>query len=103
MDAVLFQKYLEDVNNQMIRQNTKVLLENASSHRKLNQSNVKMKFYPPNCTSRLQLLDQGIIKVFKVHYSFRSKLVNKLIVEIDNPETKKCSVLDAIDWIDFAW
>ena len=103
MNAMIFQEYLQDFNEQMRKQNRKVLLliDNASSHYKLNLSHITIKFYSPNCTSRLQSLDQGIIKAFKGYYKHR--LVNKLIDEIDYSGTKKANMYDAILWIDSAW
>jgi hypothetical protein len=64
MTGAIFQEYLEWLNGLMVKQKRKVLLliDNASSHGKIVLSNVRVKFYPPNCTSRLQPLDQGIIK-----------------------------------------
>lgn len=44
-------------------------MDNATSHSKqLNHPNVKIIFFPPNCTSLIQPLDQGVIRAFKAHY-----------------------------------
>jgi hypothetical protein len=87
----------------MKKQNRHVLLliDNASSHCTIILSNIKIKFYPPNCTSRLQPLDQGIIKAFKVYY--KNNLVNKLLDEIEHPSLKKATLLDSIYWVESAW
>lgn len=46
-----------------------LLLDNSPSHPKdLNHPNVKVIFLPPNITSLIQPLDQGIISTFKTHY-----------------------------------
>ena len=42
-----------------------LLLDNASSHIEITHPNVTFIFLPPNTTSLLQPLDQGIISVFK--------------------------------------
>lgn len=43
-------------------------LDNASSHSTFDHPNVQLQFLPPNTTSLLQPLDQGIISVFKKYY-----------------------------------
>jgi hypothetical protein len=103
MVSRFFEEYLNDLNKQMTRENRKILLfvDNASPHSHLEFSNVKIVFYPANCTSEIQPMDQGIIKSFKVFY--KHDLVNQIIDEIDNPTSKKMSILDCIYWTDAAW
>jgi len=54
-EPMIFQEYLQEFNEQMRKQIRKVLvlIDNASSHCKLNLNHITIKFYPPNCTSRL--------------------------------------------------
>jgi hypothetical protein len=72
----------------------------------LKLSNVKLAFFSPNTTSRLQPLDQGVIQTFKLKY--RQKPLQHILVKVDNSNKvgsqllKKISVLDAIFWIDAA-
>ncbi|GFW61057.1 tigger transposable element-derived protein 1 [Trichonephila clavipes] len=49
----------------------KVLLvvDNAASHLQLEHPNVQLVFLPPNTTSLIQPLDQGIIATFKKYYN----------------------------------
>ncbi|XP_054154246.1 tigger transposable element-derived protein 4-like [Oppia nitens] len=61
--------------------NRKILLfvDNCSAHKipdDLNFSNIKIQYFPANTTSRLQPLDQGIIRSFKAKY--RSYLIRHL-------------------------
>ncbi len=65
--------------------------------------NTQVKFLPPNCTSRLQPCDAGIIASFKKHY--RCKFVHYLLKKFeDNPhDTSKLNVLEAIKFIKSAW
>ena len=69
-------------------------------------SNIKVVFLPPNMTSRLQPLDAGVIKNFKVRYR---KLLLKFVVSRVNrglkaPDiAKEVDVLQAIRWIKQAW
>lgn len=70
----------------------------------LKLSNVSIIFFPPNTTSKVQPLDQGIIRTFKAHY--RSRLVKRVInmcTLASTPEQVTISALDAVDWIAVAW
>ena len=50
-----------------------LLLDNAPSHSTdLSHPNVQIEFLPPNTTSLLQPLDQGIIAAFKAYYIRKS-------------------------------
>ncbi|CAJ0890818.1 21530_t:CDS:1, partial [Entrophospora sp. SA101] len=61
----------------------------------------QVKFLPPNCTSRLQPCDAGIISSFKKHY--HCKFVHHLKKFEDNPhDTSKLNVLEAIKFIKIA-
>ncbi|XP_071952507.1 tigger transposable element-derived protein 4-like [Antedon mediterranea] len=82
MTGALFDDYLTDLNNQMMFQGRNILLflDNASSHVGLEKSNIKLAFLPPNTTSVLQPLDQGIIKAFKSRY--RAKLLRSVLANL---------------------
>ena len=63
-----------------------------------------MIFFPPNTTSKVQPLDQGIIRTFKVYY--RSRLVKHIISSCtlaSSLDQVVITALDAIYWIDAAW
>ena len=66
MTGDLFEQWLHELNNKMIFERRKILLfiDNATVHCTATLSNVNIKFFPPNTTSILQPLDQGIIKNF---------------------------------------
>ena len=55
----------------MRMQDIKILLfiDNCSAHPHLDFSNIKLAFFPPNTTSKLQPMDAGIIQNFKLIYS----------------------------------
>ena len=64
-----------------------------------------MVFLPVDTISKLQPLDLGIIKNFKVHYK---KLLHYVVAKIDectkaSEVTKKINILQAIRWIAEAW
>ncbi|UYV84343.1 hypothetical protein LAZ67_X001898 [Cordylochernes scorpioides] len=45
-----------------------LILDNAPGHLNLEHPNIKIVFFPPNTTSLIQPLDQGIISTFKKYY-----------------------------------
>ena len=61
-----FRECVNAVNKKMGVQNRNILLivNNAPGHPKIEASNVKLHFLPPNSTSKLQTLVRGIIAVY---------------------------------------
>ena len=70
MTSKIYQKWLQNFDRKMRRQNCQVLLlDNAPSYSKgVNVSKVKVVFLPANTTSKLQRLYQEIIKAVKTIY-----------------------------------
>ncbi|KAI0992467.1 hypothetical protein K3495_g15718, partial [Podosphaera aphanis] len=72
MTRELFQEWLLKFNEKIKKEQRHVLLllDNAPSHisNGIEIANVKIQFLPPNTTSRIQLMDAGIISAFKRHY-----------------------------------
>jgi len=73
MSGEIVDTTLKKINLQLKHNGKSVLLlmNNASCHPpelKAKYSNVKIFFLPVNTTSKLQPLDLGVIKNFKVHY-----------------------------------
>ncbi|KAG1631216.1 hypothetical protein G6F45_004963 [Rhizopus arrhizus] len=63
--------YVKKLNVAFGRQNRKIalLLDNASVHKiRIPLNNIKLLFLPANTTSKLQVLDAGIIDNFKAHF-----------------------------------
>ena len=92
----------------MQRKKRKIImfLDNATSHQDTKLSHVKLEFFPPNTTSKLQPLDLGIIRATKARY--RKLMIRRLLAGIERCQTvtelvKKISVLDCIHWITKAW
>ncbi|GBN35072.1 hypothetical protein AVEN_6559-1, partial [Araneus ventricosus] len=75
-------------------------MDNATSHPDyLKLKNINLVFLPPNTTSMLQSLDQGIIRSFKVGY--RELLLRHVLSQISSCKSsqelvKSVSGLDAI-------
>lgn len=104
MTTNLFQEWLLDLDNQMKKQKRKVLLfiDNCSSHNALPElDNVHVKFLPPNTTSKLQPLDQGIINNFKVFY--RKEIVTQMLDCLEEGNSFNITVLTAMRIADKAW
>ncbi|GBM17559.1 Tigger transposable element-derived protein 4 [Araneus ventricosus] len=96
--------WLVELDNKMKKQKRKIILfmDNATSHPDdLKLKNINLVFLPPNTTSMLQPLGQGIICSFKVGY--RKLLLRHVLSQISSCKsseelTKSVSVLDAISW-----
>lgn len=109
MTSSIFEEWLVLFDKKMKNQSRKVLLvlDNATCHSNLSElSNVKLLFLPPNTTSKLQPLDHGVIKCFKVEY--RKCALRHVIARMDGCESaselaKKISVSDAVEWIKTSW
>jgi len=77
--------------------NRKIILfaDNAACHKVEGQlKNIKLEFIPPNTTSLIQPLDQGIIRTMKVHY--RTQVMRKMLQAIE----EGCSIIDYAKSID---
>ena len=108
MTSVVWDKWLNWVNNKMIqaKRNILLLVDNCSAHPNIQKSNVKLVFLPPNTTSKLQPCDAGIIQNVKMIY--RKRLVRHVLSLMDEATSasdlvKKVTIQDTIDWLDLAW
>jgi hypothetical protein len=118
MTSEIFKSWIEDLNLDLKKRNTKaaLLIDNSPVHCGINTSlsNLKIFYLEPNTTSHLQPMDAGIIKAFKTYY--RSNLLQHLISKYDaaiqandaHQKNKACSV-DDVDmlmtstWIQQSW
>lgn len=104
---ILFTEWLNDFDSMMRKQKRNILLflDNVPVHSQdIQLENIKLKFFPPNTTSKIQPLDQGIIRVFKAQY--RRYLVNHIIANAGIAVTAEyvtITALDAVCWIQGAW
>ncbi|CAF3211791.1 unnamed protein product [Rotaria socialis] len=88
-----------------------LFLDNAPVHSPdVQLENIKLKIFPPNTTAKIQPMDQGVIRAFKVYY--RHHLVKHIITSVGACEAvsettirntfksagfEKISVIDGID------
>lgn len=106
MTGCLFTEWVQQLDRKFGTEKRKVLLfvDNSPAHPKgIPLKNIKLEYFPPNSTSKLQPLDQGVIKVLKQKY--RKKLVQRYLREIESGEDSSCkiNVLDAIHYVSTAW
>ena len=85
MTGEIFNEWLQKIDNQFRSQNRNILLlaDNFSGHKVTTKlTNVNVQFYPPNCTAKIQPMDQGVIANFKHFY--RSGVIKSLVEVLDN-------------------
>ena len=111
MDSELMEEILRTLNRKCAAEDRKILLfiDNAPSHPESFIdcfSHAKIVFLPKNTTSKLQPLDAGIIKNFKVFY--RKQLLQHVLARI-KPGSKASDVISSVDllksigWVMDAW
>ncbi len=91
--------WMKTIDNMCREANRKflMLVHNFIGHKlTFEPTNVNWVFYPPNCASKLQSIDQGIVANWKHHYQSG---VSKYLIEImDNDlEPLVITIKDAID------
>lgn len=108
MTTSIWSDWLKDFNRRMKLQKRNILLfvDNATPHKvDFQLSNIKVVFMPPNCTSVLQPLDQGVIWSFKCIY--RQMILDFIVDNIDsgvqNDLMKSFDIMKAMHFIKCAW
>lgn len=104
MNSELFISWVRNLDKKFSREKRHVLLfiDNCPAHPKIdNLRSLKLMFFPPNVTSVLQPMDQGIINSVKVHY--RKMLISEKIKCVDKKVDFVVNIKHAIEWINKAW
>jgi uncharacterized protein YfbU (UPF0304 family) len=104
MTSELFTEWLLRIEKQMKIQKRKILLfiDYCSAHNIIPTCQaVKVKFLSPNTTSKLQPLDQGIIKTFTTLY--KKEIVRKIISDMDDEKSTAVDILQAMRIVDKIW
>ena len=103
----IFEDWLRKLDKKFARNGRKIimLVDNCPAHPKVsNLKSINLCFLPPNTTSCLQPMDQGIIQNLKVFY--RRQVVERILQSIDDgkpADSKVINVLDAIRMLHNAW
>lgn len=103
MTSDLFTEELLQWDTELKKKNRKIILlvDNCPAHPNVPLNQIKLVFMPPNTSSKLQPMDQGIIHSLKCHY--RKILLMKMIEAIDDGQEFSVSLLDAVNFIHRAW
>ena len=104
MTSTIFESWLHRLDEKMIKDKRNILLTlgNCTAHpANISLKNVKLVFFQPTCTSKVQPCDQGIINEVKKKY--RSIMIKKILYKIDNKLTPEINILEAIFTINTAW
>lgn len=109
MTLEIFEEWVRSWDRELTKEKKMILLlvDNCPAHIEIQDlKNITLVFLPPDTTSVLQPMDQGIIRALKTN--FRKNLVLKLIANVDersNSDEKhyQISVLDAILMIYDSW
>ena len=105
MDSILFQEWVCEVDRRFTKEGRKIVLlvDNCPAHPSIdNLVSTELIFLPPNITSKLQPMNQGVIRTLKAHY--KTMPTEKLIEAIEKKKPlPEFSILDAMQMLDVAW
>ena len=105
MTGDIFIQYLQKMDAMFRRQERHVcfILDNCPAHPRnvSGLTNIELHFLPPNATSRIQPMDAGVIKNFKVGY--RKKLMEKRILAFDTNTEFKIDLLWSLRMVKTGW
>ena len=115
MTSLLLEEWITRWDSALGKQSRKILLlvdNYCTAHPALDTlKNIRLEFLPPNTTSLIQPMDQGIIKNIKGHY--RKELVQMTITAIEDnllstsctatEVSEKITILDAIRVVAKSW
>lgn len=103
MTSEIFKSELREWDEKLKMENRKILLlvDNCPAHPDVELEQIKLIFMPPNTSSKLQPMDQGVIHSLKCHY--RKILLMKMLDAIDKNKSFSVDLLDAIHFIHLAW
>ncbi|XP_008189708.1 tigger transposable element-derived protein 6-like [Acyrthosiphon pisum] len=79
-----------------------LLIDNCTAHKTKKKFNsIKVEFLPPNTTSQLQPMDQGIIQNFKILY--RKEVIRTMVNDIDEGRSFSINLLQTMRMCYKAW
>lgn len=119
MTQPIFDQWLAKIDKYFRLKKRRILLfvDNCSAHETpQNLKNVKVEYLPPNATSRLQPIDQGIIKALKSNYrklliKYLAFKMSKLSESLSSEELRiklkeiinSITLKDGINWLTNSW
>lgn len=106
MTGKLFEEWLLKLDRQFAsaKRNIILFIDNCPAHSKdlqLKLEFIKLAFFPPNMSSKLQPLNQGVIQTMKCHY--RRRILKKTLNCLTKNKKINISLMDCVDEISNAW
>ena len=105
MDGKLFEEWLRDLDRKFAfeARNVAFVIGNCPAHPHIdNLKAIKLFFLPPNTISKIQPMDQGVIRSLKAKY--RKNVVRKIIQSVEKKKTlSKISLLQGMQMPFSAW
>ena len=105
MQSILFEDWVREVDRRFTKEGRKIVLlvDNCPAHPSIdNLVSTELISLPPNTTSIIQPMDQGVIRSLKAHYKTIS--LKKLIEAIEKKKPlPEFSILDAMQMLDLGW
>ena len=97
MTGPIFDLWLTDWNNNLIKQNHHVLLliDNAPGYIIGKYSNIRIQFLPPNTTAKLKTLDQGIKST---KHNYRTILMTRYLAGVESKQEAK-TIMKSFDFV----
>jgi len=105
MNSEIFEEWVRKIDRKFRVDDRKIalIIDNCPAHPVIpNLTNVQLVFLPPNTTSILQPMDQGVIRSLKAHY--RGRVVRLLCRALEKKEPcPKISILQAMKILADSW
>ncbi|XP_057310264.1 tigger transposable element-derived protein 4-like [Hydractinia symbiolongicarpus] len=105
MDSEIFENWVRKLDQKFRVDGRKIVLiiDNCPAHPSIsNLTNIHLVFLPPNTTSVLQPMDQGVIRSLKAHY--RRRVVRLLCSALENNKPlPKISILSGMKILADSW
>ena len=105
MNSEIFEEWVRKLDRRFRADDRKIalIIDNCPAHPSIsNLTNVQIVFLPPNTTSILQPMDQGVIRSLKAHY--RGRVVRLLCRALEKKEPcPKISILQSVKILADSW
>ncbi|KAK8772455.1 hypothetical protein V5799_024302 [Amblyomma americanum] len=105
MSRAIFATWLKEFDSDMCRQKRKVclLLDNCTAHyvAEVELTSVELRYFPPNATSVVQPLDQGIINSVKCAY--KRRVVDRVLLNLELKRETRIDIFMAVEKVAAAW
>ena len=105
MTRVLYEEWVRKLDSSFRAQSRKValLIDNCPAHPEIKGlTNINLIFLPPNTTTVIQTMDQGVMRGLKAHY--RKKAIRLCIKAVEsNKPLPKISILQAMKHLVSSW